>query len=99
MTRQLKNRLDKLEKTIQVEHSPDHNQTTITRYHGAEARKMERGYILTMARARLGMCEPDRVIFISKRIKMIKEDYPGFPDLMTREHAKQLIEEYKNEID
>lgn len=97
MKRNFSNRLDKLEKAIQVEHSPDHSQTIITRYHGYEAQKREREYILTMARARLGICDPDSVIFISKRIKIIKEYYPGFPHRMTREHARQLIEEYDNE--
>lgn len=95
MTRQLKNRLAKVEKAIQVEHSPDHRQTTITRYHGDEARKREREYILTMARARLGLSAPASVLFISKQTKLLKEDYPGFPHRMTREDATQLMKEYQ----
>ncbi len=97
MSKQLSNRLDRLEKAIEIEHSPDHTRTSITRYSGEEARQREREYILTMCRAKLGQCAPDPAIFISKRMKFLKEDYPGFPQRMNRELAKQLIKEFENE--
>ena len=97
MSKQLSNRLDRLEKAIKIEHSPDHTRTVITRFSGEQARVREREYILTMCRSRLGMCDPSQVIFLSKRIKMIREDYPGFPHRMTREDARRLIKTIENE--
>ena len=93
MARQLLNRLDRLEKAIEIEHSPDHTRTVITRLSGEQARVREREYILTMCRARLGLCDPDPVIFISRRVRLIKENHPGFPHRMSREFANELIKE------
>lgn len=93
MGTQLSNRLDRLEKVVIAEERP--GQTKITRLSGAEAKQAEKKYILTMCHAALGLCEPASVIFISKQTKLIIEDYPGFPHRMTREDAKQLIEEYE----
>ncbi len=94
MSKQLSNRLDRLEKAIEIEHSHDHSRTVITRLSGEQARVREREYILTMCRARFGLCDPSQVIFISKRVKIIREDYPGFPYRMTKEDAQHLIEKY-----
>ncbi|WP_020585627.1 hypothetical protein [Desulfobacter curvatus] len=93
-TSRLSNRLERLEKAIEIEHSPDHTRTSITRYSGEEARQRERAYILTMCRARLGECNPSQVIFLSKRIKMIRENYPGFPLRMTKADAEMLIKKF-----
>ena len=37
----------------------------------------------------------DRTVFLSRRVKKLKEDFPGFPDRLSREDAEQLIKEYE----
>lgn len=93
MAMQAARRLDKIEQAILRKEGPA--PIKLTRLFGQGTKQTEREYIFTQARAALGLCEPDNTIFVSRRVKKLKDEYPGFPHRMIREDAEQLIKEYE----
>ncbi len=91
----LSNRLDKLEKVARKEHVI--RTCRIKRWSGEEGKKAERMYLMHQAEASLGYCEPSEIIFISRRLKELREEYPRFPYGLPEEEAKRIIEECQKE--
>lgn len=90
------NRLEKLEKAVQIEHDGQEI-ILFRRLSGKEAEQAQKDFILQQARSRLGLCEPSRKIFLSRRLKLIREDHPNFPYGMSEDEAKQLIKEFDDD--
>ncbi len=91
----LSSRMDKLEKVARKEHVIQ--RVSIKRWSGKEGKKAERMYLIHQAEASLGYCEPSAVIFLSRRLKELREEYPRFPYGLPEEQAKRIIEECQKE--
>ncbi len=91
----MSNRLDKIEKAM-VSQGMGYCKTVIRRLSGQEARKAEKEYLLQQAQASLGLCEPCSNIFISRRTRELKREYPNFPFGLPREEAEKIIQECKD---
>lgn len=92
MTLQANRRLDKIEQAI--EQTGNNRLIKINRFSGRAGKYVETKFIIVQARAALGECEPDNTIFVSRLVKKLKEDFPGFPDRLSREDAETLLAEY-----
>ena len=91
----LSNRIDKLEKVVRKEHAIQ--QIRIRRLSGEDGKEAEQKYLLHQARASLRLCEPSNVIFISKRLKELREEHPLFPYGLPENEAREIIKECEDE--
>jgi len=91
----LSNRLDNLEKVARKEHVIQ--QIIIRRLSGEEGKEAKKKYLIHQARASLRLCEPSNVIFISKRLKELREEYPKFPYGLPENETREIIKECEDE--